>query len=202
MSTLRETTIGEYLDAVSSSASTPGGGSVAAVVAALGASLGSMVTAISAKSEDDRIGELAADCASFRETFLRLSVEDQSAFEAVMSALRLPKEDPERVERVESSVESAAEIPLTVAQTCLDLLAVLESLAMLASRHCVSDVGAAAHFALASLRASLLNVYINITFMKDSDTAAKFDAAALQLEDEGHVRSQRVVDQVIACIRG
>jgi len=203
MSTLHDTTLGKYLDDVASAAPTPGGGSVAAVVAALGASLGSMVTAISArKSEDDQIGELAAECETFREMFLRLSVEDQSAFEAVMSALRLPQDDPGRTERVESSVQAAAQVPLTVAKTCLKLLAVLESLATLASRHCVSDVGAAAHLALAAMRASLLNIHINITFMKDSDAAAEFDAAAVQLENDGQVRSQRIADQVIACIRG
>ena len=78
MPALRETTIDEYLDAVSSSALTPmGDSSVAAVVAALGATLASMVTATSAnKSADDRIGESTANCASFREAFLRLSMED------------------------------------------------------------------------------------------------------------------------------
>ncbi len=124
MSTLHDTTLGKYLDDVASAAPTPGGGSVAVVVAALGA------------------------------------------------------------------------------RTCLDLLAVLELPATLASRHCVSDVGAAAHLALAAMRASLLNVHINITFMKDSDAAAEFDAAAVQLENDGQVRNQRIADQVIACIRG
>jgi len=79
---LRETSLGDYLEAVSSSMPTPGGGSVAAVVAALSAALGSMVTAISTKkSDNDQITTLAAACSGFRETFLRLSAEDQSAFE-------------------------------------------------------------------------------------------------------------------------
>jgi len=203
MPTLRETTLAKYLDDVSSAAPTPGGGSVAAVVAALGASLGSMVTAISAsKSENSQIGKLATECAAFREAFLRLSIEDQSAFDAVMSALKLPKDDANRSERIEATVKAAAEVPLTVARSCLDLLIVLESLAELASRHCISDVGAAAHLALAALRSSLLNVHINITFMKNKDAADKFEASAAQLENEGRIRSLRIVDQVFASIRG
>ncbi|MCK4570470.1 cyclodeaminase/cyclohydrolase family protein [Candidatus Bipolaricaulota bacterium] len=203
MSSLCETSLGKYLDDVASKAPTPGGGSVAAVVAALGAALGSMVTAISGgKSDHDQIEALSKECSSMRETFLRLSLEDQSAFDAVMSALKLSKDDPSRADRVEATVQAAAEAPLTIAQSCLDLLIVLESLVPVASRHCISDVGAAAHLALAALRASLLNVHINITFMKDRHAADEFEASAVRLENEGQARSQRIVNQVVARIRG
>lgn len=203
MLSLRETSLGKYLDDVSSKTPTPGGGSVAAVVAALGAALGSMVTAISGgKSESLQIAELATKCASHRETFLRLSIEDQSAFDAVMLALKRSKDDPSRADHVEDTVQAAAEVPLTVAQSCLDLLIILETLVPVASRHCISDVGAAAHLALAALRASLLNVHINITFMKDRRAADEFEASAVQLENEGQARSQRIVAQVVAHIRG
>ncbi len=203
MRSLRETSLGKYLDDVASKAPTPGGGSVAAVVAALGTALGSMVTAISAgKSNEDQIEVLSEKCSSLRETLLLLSIEDQFASDAVMSALKLPKDNPSRADRVESTVQAAAEAPLTVAQCCLDLLIILESLAPLASRHCISDVGAAAHLALAALRASLLNVHINITFMKDRHVADRFEATAVQLENKGQARTLRIVEQVVTCIRG
>jgi methenyltetrahydrofolate cyclohydrolase len=203
MSTLRETKLGTYLEAISSASPTPGGGSVAAVVAALGAALGSMVTALSAKkSEDGQITALAAKCSGYCETFLRLSAEDQSAFDAVMSALKLPKDDANRADQIEVTVQAAARAPLAVAQSCVELLSDLESLGTLASRHCISDVGAAAYLALAALRASLLNVHINMTFMKDQAAAVAFDASASELENEGTARCQRIVDQVIARIRG
>lgn len=203
MSALRDATIGDYLEEVASATPTPGGGSVAAVVAALASALGSMVTAISAaKSTDDYLKRLAAKCASYSELFLQLAAEDEAAFEAVMAALSLPQGDPSRTARLESCVQAAAQTPLAVARTCLELLAVLASLATSVSRHCVSDVGAAAHLALAALRTSLLNVSINITFMKDADAAATFDAAAASLEADGQARSQQIVDQVVARIRG
>jgi formiminotetrahydrofolate cyclodeaminase len=84
----------------------------------------------------------------------------------------------------------------------LEFLIDLESLVKLSSRHCISDVGAAAHLAVAALRASLLNVHINITFMKDQAAANAFEASANALESEGTTRSQRIADQVIARIRG
>jgi formiminotetrahydrofolate cyclodeaminase len=203
MPTLRDSTLGTYLDDVSSARPTPGGGSVAAVVGALGSALGVMVTAIaSAKSKSDQIDALATACIQARETFLRLSREDQSAFDAVMAALKLPKDDATRSQQVESTVQTAAQVPLSIAQACVDLLGTLESLVPLASRHSVSDIGAASHFALAAMRSSLLNVAINVTFMKDRSLAATFESAAAQLESEGASRSQRVADQVLRLIRG
>ena len=200
---LRETSLGDYLDAVSSSMPTPGGGSVAAVVAALSAALGSMVAAISTKkSANDQILSLATACSGFGETFLRLSAEDQAAFDAVMRALKLPKDDPTRPAQVEATVQAAAQAPLAVAQSCVELLTDLESLGTLASRHCISDVGAAAHLALAALRASLLNVHINVTFMKDETAARACEASASELGHEATDRCQRIVDHVIARIHG
>lgn len=202
MTALREITLGSYLDNVSSSSPAPGGGSVAAVTGALSASLGCMVTALSSRrSADDQVDGLAKACSQFRESFLQLSADDQAAFEAVMSALKLPKEDASRAQRVEQTVQAAAEVPLTIAQACVNLLDVLETLLPMASRHCISDVGAAAHLALASLRASLLNVTINITFMKDRAAADRYEATALRLEHDAQQRCQRIVDQVAATIR-
>lgn len=200
---LLETSLGDYLEAVSSSAPTPGGGSVAAVVAALSAALGSMVAAISAKqSQDDGIATLAASCSRFRKAFLRQSAEDQTAFDAVMRALKLPKDDPARPDQVEATVQAAAQAPLAVAQSCVDLLSDLESLGTVASRHCISDIGAAAHLSLAALRSSLLNVYINIMFMRDEKVARACETAASQLDQEATDRWQHIVDHVIGRIRG
>lgn len=50
--------------------------------------------------------------------------------------------------------------------------------------------------------ASLLNVHINITFMKDQAAAVAFETSASELGAEGTARCQRIVNQVIAHIRG
>ncbi len=203
MPSLREMSLGQYMDEVSSSSPTPGGGSVAAVVAALATCLGAMVAALAAnKATDDRIGALAGRAAQAQERFLQLSAEDQSAFEAVMAALRLDKDDPNRAAQIKATIQVAADTPLAIAQACHDVLIDLESLAERASRHSISDVGAAAHLALAALRAALLNVAINVTFMADQDTAEAYQAASMRLESDATVRAERIVDQVFARIRG
>ncbi len=203
MSAFGDLSIDTYLDRVSSASPTPGGGSVASLVGALAAALGSMASAIAAKkSIGPEARESVRQCLSIRMEFLRLGEADETAFQAVMEALRRSKDDPSRADRLETSLRTAADVPLAVGRTCLDLLALLDPLSRLSSRHAVSDVGAAAHFALAALRGSLLNVQINAALLADRDIAEQLEVAARRLETEGQDRCRKVVEHVIACIRG
>jgi methenyltetrahydrofolate cyclohydrolase len=203
MTTLGDLTIATYLGRVSSADPTPGGGSVASLTAALAAALGSMVAAISDKKSPDRdAGKLAERCTSMREALLELSTDDEAAFRNVIEALRLPKDDPSRADRLDIVLRAAADVPMTVGRTCLDLLAILESLSVSSSRHAVSDVGAAAYLALAALQASRLNVQINAIYLADQSAARQLEAAASQLETEGQQRCRLIVERVVDRIRG
>jgi formiminotetrahydrofolate cyclodeaminase len=191
-----------YLERVSSAEPTPGGGAVAALVAALAAALGSMASAISArKSQNREFDRLAEHFVAFRTTFVRLGADDEAAFQSVMEALRLPKDEPSRAARLQDAVQAAAEVPLELCRTCIDLLSTLEPLVDLSSRHAVSDVGVAAHLALAALRASLLNIEINLTFMTDHSDVERIKSASDHVASEGSDRCQRIVDRVRTRIR-
>ena len=171
MTELGDRALSEFLEAVSSSDPTPGGGSVAAVVGALAASLGAMAAAIRAnKQTDESVQTLAAAFETHRAAFMRLSRDDEAAFEEVMAAFRLPKSDPGKANRLEQSLLCAAEVPLDLAGQCRDLLLDLEQMASLATQHSVSDVGAAAYLAGAAAHATLLNVDINSQMMNDGRT--------------------------------
>jgi methenyltetrahydrofolate cyclohydrolase len=201
MAALRDISIGAYLERVSAADPTPGGGSVASLVAALSASLGAMVTAITAsKGTDAHLDALSEAYASFRETFLQLGTEDEHAFEHVMTALRLPKGSPERAARLEASLRTAAEIPLKTARACVDVLASLETLAPSASRHTVSDIGVAAYLAVAALRSCLLTVHINRSFMTNEDAVRALGDEAEATERVGQALGQRITDLVKARI--
>jgi glutamate formiminotransferase/formiminotetrahydrofolate cyclodeaminase len=103
---------------------------------------------------------------------------DITAFEAVMEALRLPKETIDqqaaRAEAVEIAYIHAAEVPLRVAR---DAVATL-GLAAIAAEHgnvnAVSDAGSAAHLAQAALAGAALNVRANAAAVKDRATAASW----------------------------
>ncbi len=179
-----EDTLTAYLDRLASGAPTPGGGSAACVAGALGASLGSMVVAVARRKGG--AGDWAGFDSAFRslgQSFLRLAEADEAAFTGVMAALRLPKDDPSRPARLEQALKEAAAVPLQAAEEAVQLLRRLESLLPYASVSIVSDVGVAAHLALAALRSSLLNVDVNLRAIQDEHRRA-------QLADERRANEQ------------
>src|ERR1041385_9468649 len=104
----------------------PGGGSVAALMGALGASLGGMVANLSAgkRGWDEKL-EFFSDWAvkgqKLKDELLFLVDEDTAAFNKVMAAFGLPKDSAEekaaRSKAIQSANKYAAEIPLRVMET-------------------------------------------------------------------------------------
>ncbi|MEY2579327.1 MAG: glutamate formiminotransferase / 5-formyltetrahydrofolate cyclo-ligase, partial [Verrucomicrobiota bacterium] len=104
----------------------PGGGSVAALMGALGVSLGGMVANLSAgkRGWDDKLGyfsEWAVKAQQLKDEMLFLVDEDTAAFNKVMAAFGLPKDSAEekaaRSAAIQSANQYAAEIPLRVMET-------------------------------------------------------------------------------------
>lgn len=99
-----------FLDAVGEPTAAPGGGSVAALAGALAASLGQMVAGLSRKkkSQASYAQELSAALAELRSTASRLADaadRDAAAYEAVLVALRLPKETEQERRRREETID-------------------------------------------------------------------------------------------------
>ena len=116
----------EFCNETLSDSPAPGGGSVAALMGALGASLGGMVANLSAgkRGWDDRIeyfSDWAVKAQQLKDELLSLVDEDAAAFNKVMDAFALPKESPEekaaRTAAVEQATKHAAEVPLRVMET-------------------------------------------------------------------------------------
>ena len=168
--------IADYLQALGSGAPTPGGGSAAALAGALASALGRMV--VSVAQEKESTPERQSLVAAFRDLeahFLRLAAEDERAFAQVMDALRTPKDVASRQEHVQTALERAAAVPLRVASASVSTLEHLLLAEPHASRSIVSDIGVAAHLALAALRSSLLNIYANLRSMKDAGARDRFE---------------------------
>ncbi len=166
----------EYLSALASEEPTPGGGSAAALVAALGAALVAMVARLTLQNA--RLGDahaLARDLArkadDVRARALAARSADESAYGRVVAATALPKATPgERAARtteLQAALAGAARAPMQAAELA-KLVAVLAARALeLENAHLASDLGCAAEFAAAALAASALNVRINHKFMRD-----------------------------------
>ena len=97
---LSELTIKELLEKIASDTPTPGGGSVAALSAALAAGLTEMVAnlTIEKKGYESVKGEmmsLAQDAIQFKNKFIKAIDDDSNAYKQVLTAIRLPEKTEE-----------------------------------------------------------------------------------------------------------
>src|SRR6058998_1843615 len=175
----------EFCNETLSDSPAPGGGSVAALMGALGASLGGMVANLSAgkRGWDDKLeyfSNSAVKAQQLKDELLSLVDEDTAAFNKVMDAFALPKESAEekavRSRAIEEATKYAAEVPLKVMETASKSYELLGEMAEKGNPASVSDVGVGALATRACIEGAALNVKINLAQLKDE----KFKAALLK----------------------
>jgi len=156
----------------------PGGGSVAALMGALGASLGGMVANLSAgkRGWDDKLeyfSEMAVRGQQLKDELLFLVDEDTAAFNKVMAAFGLPKESAEekaaRSKAIQSANKYAAEIPLRVMETASKSYELLAAMADKGNPASISDVGVGLLATRACIDGAAMNVRINLSSLKDEN---------------------------------
>ena len=175
-SSLVKMNLGEFCNETLSDSPAPGGGSVAALMGALGASLAGMVANLSAgkRGWDDKLeyfSNWAVKAQQLKDELLSLVDEDTAAFNKVMDAFALPKESASekaaRVAAIEQATKYAAEIPLRVMETASKSYELLAEMAEKGNPASVSDVGVGALATSACIEGAALNVRINLAQLKD-----------------------------------
>jgi glutamate formiminotransferase / formiminotetrahydrofolate cyclodeaminase len=173
---LRNMTLAQFADELSSDSPAPGGGSVAALCGALSAALSSMVANLTHGKKGFEASRAAMDDVAVRAqalkaSFLRLVDTDTEAFNRVMEALRMPKNSPAeqaaRAQALQAASREATLVPLEVlGQTvaALDLAAVLVEKG---NPNSVSDSGVAGLTAHAAAEGAYYNVLINLPSLED-----------------------------------
>jgi glutamate formiminotransferase / formiminotetrahydrofolate cyclodeaminase len=176
-----------FLDAVGQPSAAPGGGSVAALAGALGASLGQMVAGISRKKKSqaayaEALTEAAGEFGAMSRALAEAIDRDANSFESVMAAYKLPQGTPEDQQRREESIQlalkGAAVAPLEVARMAAKLFEKLGQLEPMSSPSMLSDVRVGRLMAAAAARGALENVAINLESITDADFSAKMRAEA------------------------
>jgi len=180
--------LGTFLDELAGGAPTPGGGSAAAIMGAMGAALVSMVcnVTIGKKGHEAVESEMKAVRDESEQLRLRLTsmvAEDIAAFDGLMAAYRLPKATDEdksrRAVAIQSSLRAATDTPLACARACAEVVALSRRAGEKGYAGVISDAGVGVLAAHTALRSAALNVYINAPSLKDRAFA---DAATAELE--------------------
>jgi glutamate formiminotransferase / formiminotetrahydrofolate cyclodeaminase len=166
-----------YSDEVASEKPTPGGGSAASYAGALGAALISMGCRLTLSRKDyeayhQRASEILAECENLRQGLLGVVDEDAVAFQKVMEALRMPKNNEEekkvRQEALQSSLKGAAEAPGKSVNYSMEVMRQALKLAEFGNLNVISDIECGFHLAYAAMKGTASNVQINLDSIKDA----------------------------------
>jgi glutamate formiminotransferase/formiminotetrahydrofolate cyclodeaminase len=179
----------------------PGGGSVAALMGALGVSLGGMVANLSAgkRGWEDKLpffSDWAVKAQQLKDELLFLVDEDTAAFNKVMAAFGLPKESAEekaaRSVAIQSANKYAAEIPLRVMETASRAYPLLAEMADKGNPASVSDVGVGSLAIRACIEGAAMNVRINLGGLKDESLKASLREKMQRIADASDSEFKRI----------
>ena len=200
-------TVRGFADETASESAAPGGGSVAALVGAFAASLGTMVANLSAHKRgwDERWEEFsqwAERGQRLKDELLRLVDADTRAFDQVMTALAMPKatdtEKAARAAALERANLGALEVPWQVMQVVSGTFDLLEAMARDGNPASASDAGVGALCARAAIRGAWLNVLTNAGGIKDRETVERILAEGRTLEQAAAAREAEILSIVEA----
>jgi methenyltetrahydrofolate cyclohydrolase len=177
MTTARDQTVGDYVQALASTAAVPGGGSAAALAGAMGAALVSMVAKLSAKKAkavEDRevLTGLVPELDQLAARLLELSQDDIDAYRAVIEA----RKSGAQGEALERTYERAAEVPLATATAAARGLALLPQVSKRAWEVTASDLAVGSELLETGFHGALGNVAINLPELR-GEAAARVERA-------------------------
>lgn len=195
----------QYLDDAAAGKDAPGGGSVSAVGGALGASMASMVCNFTIGREkfadvEKRVKEILAKAEDVRAKMSRYIDEDVEQYKKVTAAYKMPKEtDEQKSERraaIQEALKSAMSVPLETFRESHSLILDLKDLVEIGNPNLISDVGVSAIFLQAAMDGALLNISINLKYIKDEELVKKVRSEIEEKSFEAKTAVAEVVGKV------
>jgi len=201
--------ISKYLDDASAKLPAPGGGSIAAMVGALGASMSAMVANFTvgkkkyADVEEEARG-LLEQVEAERKTLTSMVDADVAAYSKVSEAYGMPKDTDEdkkaRSAAIKDACRAAMVVPMDIARSCGKIADVAERLVDIGNKNLITDVGVSVLAADAAAKAAGLNVEINLGSIGDEAFAKETkDELDLIIEKVGRI-AEMVMGKVKAAL--
>lgn len=188
---MKNMTINEFANSVASNDPVPGGGSVAAICGTLSAALSEMVANLTigkkkyAEYENEMI-EIKDKALVLKNKLVDYIEKDSIAYNKVMEAYKLPKEDDDerniRKQAIEESSKLAATVPMEVAETSYEILPLAEAVVKRGNSNAITDGLVAAMLARTAVLSAILNVRINLGSIEDQEFANRYKEKSDKLE--------------------
>lgn len=179
---------------------TPGGGSVAAHLAALGAALVTMAfrftTGPKFAAVESALAGRVEELERLRQRACELVDRDTDAYDAVTAAMKLPKEtDPQKAARahvIQLALVGALEVPFETLETALAALRLCAAGAGDINPNLSSDCATGALCLASACESALMNVKINADSIHDKDYASARLARAEDMRREARALLESV----------
>ncbi|MBQ6401001.1 MAG: cyclodeaminase/cyclohydrolase family protein [Firmicutes bacterium] len=174
----------EFIADVASKDPVPGGGSVAALVGALGAALGNMVASLTVGKKtyaavEEEMQEMIVEIRACQANLLELVEKDIEIFEPLSRLYRVhPKTKQEKRQHdvaMEKALYDACMVPMDIIRECGRAIELSRDFATKGNRIAVSDAASSAVLCKAAMQAASLNVYINTNMMKNKKVADRLN---------------------------
>ena len=166
----------DFIHEIDSNKPAPGGGSVSALLSTLGVSLARMVGHLSVGKKkflkldqeiQDTFNNHLAHLLIIKDELTELIDKDTEAFNLIMKAYQLPKEDANRTKAIEDATLEAIKVPYRVAQISYEALELLSYILAYGNKQTISDLGVSTLSLASGIEGALMNVLINIPGLSD-----------------------------------
>jgi len=208
---LADLSLASFVWETSADSPAPGGGSVSAVMGALGAALGTMVANLSGHKRgwDERWEEFATWAekgVAMQKRLLELVDEDTDAYNNILKAFEMPKKTEEekaaRAAAVESATLQASLVPLTVMKEAFRVFELLKEMTEKGNPNSVTDGAVGVLAVRACIRGAFLNVRINIPGLKDKAKAKELLISAKEIDDAAGAIEAEILGRVMNQLDG
>jgi glutamate formiminotransferase/formiminotetrahydrofolate cyclodeaminase len=174
---------------------------VAGLAGALAAALAAMVarTTIGKKKYaevEEAMRAVAGVADDLRGVLTQMVTDDSAAFEAVMAAFRLSKEDPARPEAIQTAFERASAIPLQTAELAFRAMEQLKIVVTQGNINAVTDAAVGVHMALAAIEGATLNVLVNLRSIEATDRVRTMTDEIIRLRQSGRSLASGILTTV------
>lgn len=197
--------ITKFLEKIAAGTAVPGGGSVAALNAALAASLTEMVANLTVgkkgyEAAEKDMRQIAARASGFRKKLAKDIDNDAAAYNEVLKAFKMAKntekDKDRRTKAIQAGFKNAALVPLGVARDALDIMELIGKVVRKGNKNAAIDGAVGALAARAAVMGALYNVKTNLNFIDDHKFVKEIAQEVQTIEHLAERKEKEVLSHV------
>ena len=205
----KDYTVDKFILELSSDAPSPGGGSTAALVAALSSSLNSMVYSLTigkkvfeklSDNEKNKMVKLQEEAKEFIKKAQNFMEHDRDDFLSLMDSYKLPKNNEEEIiirkEKIKENTMKAMKTPLLLAEECIKFYDNIEFAIKHGNKNLISDAGVATVLLHSAIESSIINVKVNLNFLKEEEFCEEIENKCKSILNISYVKKCNLMNEV------